>query len=195
MPKQPIFDADYLHKLQDYYAYHQVFPSYAAIGKIVGLKSTSSVAAFLERLKSEGYMETQERRLRPGPRFFERPLVASRVAAGLPAMAFDAPAESLAIDAHLIKRPSRTFLVTVKGDSMIDAGLMAGDTLVVERGNSANAGDIVVAIIDGAYTVKRLARENRKFVLKPENKAYAVLRPDPLEIVGVVVGSFRKYRS
>lgn len=189
----PSSDDDYLHKLQDYYARHAVFPSYAAIGRIVGLKSTSSVSALVTRLKDAGYLEAKDRRLRPGARFFERPLVASRVAAGLPSMAFDAPPEGLAIDAHLVRRPSQTFLVTVKGDSMIDAGLMPGDTIVVERGHAANAGDIVVAIVEGAYTVKRLVRDNRKFALAPENKAYPVLRPDPLEIAGVVVGSFRKY--
>ena len=194
MPRQPVSDAQYLHKLQDYYARHQVFPSYLAIAKIVGLNSTSSVSALIARLKAERYLESEGRRLRPGARFFERPLMLSKVAAGLPAMAFDAPAEGLAIDAHLISRPSTTCLVTVKGDSMIDAGLLAGDTIIVERDNTANDGDIVVAVVDGAYTVKRLARENRKFVLKPENKAYPVLRPDPLEIAGVVVGSFRKYR-
>ncbi len=193
MSRLPISDDVYLHKLQDYYARHQVFPSYLAIAKIVGLKSTSSVSAFITRLKADGYLEAKDRRLRPGARFFDRPLVQSRVAAGLPAMAFDAPPDGLAIDAHLVRRPSRTFLITVKGDSMVDAGLLPGDTIVVERGHAANAGDIVVAVVDGAYTVKRLARENRKFVLAPENKAYPVLRPDPLEIVGVVVGSFRKY--
>jgi len=52
----------------------------------------------------------------------------------------------------------------------------------------------VVALVDGAYTVKRLARENRRYVLKPENKSYPVLRPTELEIAGVVVGSFRKYK-
>jgi SOS regulatory protein LexA len=194
MPRQPVFDAEYLEKLRDYYARHQVFPSYAAIARIVGLKSTSSVSALLERLKAEGYIEARDRRLRPGAHFFDRPVMQSRVAAGLPAAAFDAQPEGLAIDAHLVQRPSRTFLVKVKGDSMIDAGLMPGDTLIVERGHAANDGDIVVALIDDAYTVKRLARENRKFVLKPENKAYPVLRPERLEIVGVVVGSFRKYR-
>jgi len=193
MSRWPVADPDYLAKLQDYYARHQVFPSYAAIGDLVGLRSTSSVSALLSRLKMEGYVEFKDRRLRPGPRFFERPLMQSRVAAGLPSIAHDAPAEGLAIDAHLVRRPSRTFLLEVKGDSMAGAGLMPGDTIIVEKSNSASDGDIVVAIVDGAYTVKRLVRENRRFVLKPENKAYPVLRPDPLEIVGVVVGSFRKY--
>ena len=68
MPRLPLSDHDYLAKLQDYYARHQVFPSYAAIGKIVGLKSTSSVSAFLERLKADGYLEAKDRRLRPDQR-------------------------------------------------------------------------------------------------------------------------------
>ncbi|HKA42965.1 MAG TPA: LexA family transcriptional regulator [Burkholderiales bacterium] len=194
MGRQPVSDAAYLAKLQDYYARYRVFPSYAAIGELVGLKSTSSVAAFLSRLKAERYIETAARRLRPGPRFFERPLMESRIAAGLPSAAYDAPAEGLAIDAQLVKRPSLTFLLQVKGDSMIGAGLMPGDTIVVEKSNAAKEGDIVVALVDGAYTVKRLARENRRFVVKPENKAFPVLRPDPLEIVGIVTGSFRTYR-
>ena len=195
MPRQPVSDASYLEKLQDYYALHKIFPSYSAIGQIIGLQSKSSVSAFLKRLKNEHYLETQDGRLKPGRQFFQRPLMQSRVAAGLPSAAFDSPPDGLAIDDYLVRRPSRTFLLQVKGDSMIDAGLMPGDTLVVERANAANEGEIVVALVDAAYTVKRLARENRKFVLIPENKAYPVLRPDPVEIVGVVVGSFRKYRK
>jgi len=194
MPRQATFDAVYLEKLQDYYAQNQVLPSYAAIGKLIGLRSTSSVSAFLKRLNAEGYVETTARRLRPSARFFERPLMQSGVAAGSPSMAYDGPADGLAIDAHLVRRPSRTFLITVKGDSMIDAGLMPGDTVIVEKANTADEGAIVVALVDGAYTVKRLARENRRYILKPENKSYPVLRPAELEIAGVVVGSFRKYK-
>jgi len=87
----------------------------------------------------------------------------------------------------------KLFALRVRGESMRDAGILPGDVVIVRVQNTANAGDIVVAVVDGAYTVKRLKRENRKFVLAPENKAYPVLRPDPLEIVGVVVGSFRRY--
>ena len=193
MARTPGLDLEYLRKLQDYYARHQVFPSYAAIGRIVGLNSTSSVSALLRRLGASGYLEAKERRLRPGARFFERPMVQSHVAAGLPAMAFDAYPEGLAIDAHLVRHPSRTFLVTIKGDSMTEAGLLPGDTLIVERANVASLGEIVVAMVEGAYTVKRLARENRRFVLQPQNPRYPVLRPEPLQIIGRVVGSFRKY--
>ena len=194
MRRQLLSDIEYLAKLQDYYAKHQVFPTYAAIGKFLGLKSTSSVSSLLHRLKKDGFIDAVGRRLRPGARFLERKLMQSQVAAGLPEIVFDAPLEGLTIDSHLITRPSRSFLINVKGDSMIDAGLMPGDTIIVERDHAAKDGDIVVAFIDDAYTVKRLKREGKKFILKPENKAYPVLRPDPIEIAGVVVGSFRKYR-
>ena len=67
----------------------------------------------------------------------------SGVAAGSPSMAYDSPADGLAIDAHLVPRPSRTFLITVKGDSMIDAGLMPGDTVIVLRMRAAGAGKVL----------------------------------------------------
>jgi len=186
MSRPAVSDADYLQKLQDYYARNQVLPSYAAIGRLIGLKSTSSVSAFLGRLKAEGYVETTARRLRPSSRFFERPLMQSKVSAGLPSRAYDGPPEGLAIDAHLIRNPSRTFLLTVKGDSMVNAGLLPGDTVIVEKTASARDGAIVVALVDDAYTIKRLQREKGRYVLKPENEAYPVLRPPAIEIVGVV---------
>jgi len=78
---------------------------------------------------------------------------------------------------------------------MIDAGIHADDVVVVEKRTSANAGDIVVAIVDNEFTLKRLDRERGRVVLKPENKAYPAIRPKgELEIFGVVVGQFQKYR-
>ena len=74
-----------------------------------------------------------------------------------------------------------------------DAGILDGDTVVVEKRGAA-VGDIVVAIVDNAFTLKILAREKGRFVLRPANKAYAVIRPrEDLEIFGVVTGLFRKY--
>src|SRR5690349_10459794 len=96
-------DPSYLARLQDYYARHRVFPSYAAIGEVVGLKSTSSVSALLGRLQAAKLIEMRQRRIVPTARFFARPLVQSRVAAGLPDAAFDAEPEPLEIDAHLVR--------------------------------------------------------------------------------------------
>jgi len=188
-------DGQYLAKLRDYYARHRVLLSYSRIGSLVGLSSKASVAQMVQRLKGEGFLESSpDRRLKPGPRFFERSFAGSKVAAGLPSTVADDLQDDVAIDQELVRHPSRTVLVTVKGDSMIDAGLLPGDKVVVERRHTAAEGDIVVAIVDNESTIKRLVKERGRFILKPENKAYPVLRPKELEIFGVVVGSFRKYR-
>jgi repressor LexA len=188
-------DAAYLAKLQDYYAEHSVLPPYSTVMSLLGLKSKSPVAALVARLKLQGYLEsTPEKRLKPGRRFFERPIFDS-VRAGLPSPAGDTRHDTLTIDEHLVSHPSKTVLLTVKGDSMIDAGILAGDTVVVEKRNMANVGDIVVAIIDNEFTLKTLGKEKNQFVLKPANPAYPVIRPQgDLEIFGIVVGQFRKYR-
>lgn len=188
-------DGQHLARLRDYYARHRVLPSYARIGALVGLNSKASVADLVLRLKAEGFVEsTPDRRLKPGKRFFERPLAES-VRAGLPSPAADSSPEGLSIDEYLVAHPSKTVLITVKGDSMIDAGIHPGDVVIVEKRTSANIGDIVVAIIDNEFTLKRLHKERGRVVLKPENKAYPVIRPKgELEIFGVVVGLFRKYR-
>jgi repressor LexA len=187
-------DRSYLALLQDYYARHRALPSYASIGQLLGLKSKSSVAAMVARLKLAGYVEsTPDRRLAPTARFFARPLAASPVQAGLPNAVDDAHADALTIDDYLIERPSQTVLIRVKGDSMIDAGILEGDLVVVEKTASAKRGDIVVAIVDGQFTLKRLDVERGQFVLKPENKGYPVIRPEgALEIFGVMVGLVRK---
>lgn len=85
-------------------------------------------------------------------------------------------------------------MIKVKGDSMIDAGIHQGDVVIVEKRASAVAGDIVVAVLDNEFTLKRLGLERGRPVLLPENKAYPVIRPKgDAEIFGVVVGLFRKY--
>ena len=111
----------------------------------------------------------------------------------MPSPVDDAPADALTIDDYLIERPSQTVLIRVKGDSMMDAGILDGDLVVVEKTAAAKRGDIVVAIVDGQFTLKTLDLERGTFVLKPENKAYPVIRPEgTLEIFGVMVGLVRK---
>jgi SOS-response transcriptional repressor LexA len=158
-------DRSYLALLQDYYAEHRVLPSYASIGQLLGLKSKSSVAAMVARLKLAGFIDsTPDRRLAP-----------------------------TTIDDYLIEHPSQTVLVRVKGDSMIDAGILEGDLVVIEKSSAAKRGDIVIAIVDGQFTLKRLDLEKGAFVLKPENPAYPVIRPEgTLEVFGVMVGLVRK---
>ena len=192
---RPNEDSKHLRSLQDYYAKHRLLPSYSGISELLGFSAKNAAAALASRLKRAGYLrQTPDRRLTPTQRFFERPLASSRVSAGFPSPATEDLHDTLTLDQYLVRHPSKTVLVNVKGDSMIDAGIMPGDMVVVEKRPSAQPGDIVVAIVDNEYTVKRLAREHGRFVLKPENKAYPVLRPKELEIFGVVISSVRKYK-
>lgn len=202
---RPNHDNKHLAALQDYYARHRLIPSYAAISALLGFSAKTAAAALVKRLEAAGYLQrTPDRRLTPTARFFERPRSIASVRAGLPEPALDTAVDMVSIDGLLVQRPSRTFFVPIKGDSMRDAGLLEGDTAVCEQGRQARPGDIVVAVVEGELTIKTLMEEGReegrkesrskRLVLKPENPDYPILRPDPLELIGVVTGSFRSYR-
>jgi SOS-response transcriptional repressor LexA len=187
-------DAQYLAKLQDYYAENGVLPSFSRIAALIGLKTTSAVSVLADRLKAAGYLSsTPERRLIPGPRFFER-VVSDTIRAGSPLPSNDVRGDVVSIDRHLIEKPSHTVLLSVRGDSMNEAALLDGDTVVVIKGAPCKVGDIVIAIVDNEFTVKFLALDKQGYFLRPGNKSYPPIRAKAqLEIFGLVVGSFRKY--
>ena len=193
--QQPL-DPAYLEKLQDYYAEHKVIPSYSVLATLWGISAKSWVAECVRRFEEAGFLDwTPDRQLKPGPRFFERRLAHDPVQAGLPNPALADGYDLVTIDDYLIRVPSKTSLVRVKGESMIDAGIHDGDLIVVEQQPNANIGDIVVAIVDNEFTVKTLDREKGGFVLKPANKAFPVIRPKGrLEIFGVMAGLVRRTR-
>ena len=193
--QKPALHPAYLEKLQDYYAEHKVIPSYSVLASLWGISAKSWVSECVKRFEEAGYLDwTPDRQLKPGARFFERRLADSAVQAGLPNPAIADGYDLVTLDDWLVKVPSKTTLVRVKGDSMIEAGIHEGDLLVVEVQPNANLGDIVVAIVDNEFTVKFLAKERNEFVLKPANKAYPVLRPKAFEIFGVMAGLARRTR-
>lgn len=190
-------DAEYLAKLQDYYADWKSIPSYAALCGVLGIASKSWVKAVLDRLCQAGFIErTPNAMWIPTRQFFARPLAESTVQAGMPVSVTATQGEYFVIDEMLIDTPSLTTMITVKGDSMIDAAIHDGDIAVVEKRNFANIGDIVVAIVDNDFTLKTLDKEDGQFILRPANPAYPVIYPrGSLEIFGVLVGLIRKYRK
>ncbi|NLR76074.1 LexA family protein [Leeia aquatica] len=190
----PNRDHEYLAKLQGYYADYRSLPSFAVMGQMLGLASKSAVSALVKRLQLQNFLEmTPDKRLAPTKRFFARPLMEDVVRAGLPSLANDGMRDAITIDDYLIDNPAETILITVRGDSMIDAHIQDGDLAVVEKRHAARPGDIVVAIVDGEFTLKYLDKENGQFILKPGNPAYPVIRPTTsLEIFGVMVGLVRK---
>lgn len=106
------------------------------------------------------------------------PLFASRVPAGAPVPADDLRERDIDLNQHLVHHPDSTFLVTVKGDSMIDAGIHDGDLLVVDRALEPKPGKVVVAVVNGELTVKRLAKSGKTILLVPENPAYRPIEVD-----------------
>ena len=190
-------DGEYLGKLQDYYADWKSIPSYAKLCDVFGITSKSWVKAILDRLGAAGLLErTPDGMWIPTREFFARPLAESSVQAGMPVSVTATQGEYFLIDEMLIDTPSKTTLIPVKGESMIDAGIHDGDVAVVEKRMTANIGDIVVAIVDNEFTLKTLGKEGGKFILKPANPAFPIIRPHgSLEIFGVLVGLIRKYRK
>lgn len=194
--QKPSLDRSYLEKLQDYYAEHRVIPSYSVLAGLWGISAKSWVAECVRRFEEAGFLDwTPDRQLKPGKRFFERRVAHSPVQAGLPNPALAEGYDYVSsIDEMVVRVPSKTVVVPVRGDSMVDAGILDGDHLIVEVQPHANVGDIVVAIVDSEFTVKYLDKDKGGgFVLKPANKAYPVIRPKGrLEIYGVMAGLVRK---
>ncbi len=128
------------------------------------------------------------------------PLFATKVAAGFPSPADDHVEKRLDISEFMIDHAASTFFVTIKGDSMIDVGLLPGDKVVVDRSKTPGIGDIVLAVVDREFTIKILDHGANKMPrLLPANSTGAYkpiyIRPDTqFEIFGVVIGSFRRFK-
>ena len=126
------------------------------------------------------------------------PFFLSRVPAGFPSPADDYLEGELDLNELLIQHPAATFFVRLAGDSMVNAGLFDGDILVVDRAEQAIHGRIVVAVIDGEMTVKRLYAQGGRVELRAENPAYEPIvfgEGRELAIWGVVIGSVRQFKA
>ena len=125
----------------------------------------------------------------------ERPLFLSKVPAGFPSPADDYVESKLDLNEHLIKHKAATFFVKVTGDSMLGAGIHDGDMLIVDRALEAQNMSVVVAVVNGEFTVKRIKKENGRIWLMPENSKYEpmeMLEGSELEVWGVVTNVIHK---
>ena len=175
-------------------------PSVREICEAVHLKSTSSVHSHLETLEENGYI----RRDPTKPRTIEilddnfnltrREMVnipvLGTVAAGQPILAQENIENYFPIPAELLPN-QKTFMLRVKGDSMINAGIFNGDQIIVAKQETAENGEIVVALMDDSATVKRFFKENGHFRLQPENDAMEPILTDSVQILGKVIGLMR----
>lgn len=177
-------------------------PSVREIGGAVGLKSSSTVHGYLKRLEDKGYIRRDPTKpraveligdpIRPRAEEINMVPVLGRVAAGLPILATENRDFNLPLPSSFFG-DGEFFMLKVKGDSMIDAGIHEGDLVVVRQQPAANNGDIVVAMIEDEATVKRFYRENSQIRLQPENPAMEPIIAKDVSILGKVVGLLRRY--
>ena len=175
-------------------------PSVRDICTAVNLKSTSSVHAHLETLEKNGYI----RRDPTKPRAIEIiddnfnltrrevvnvPLI-GQVAAGQPLLAVENITSYFPIPAEFIPK-EEVFMLNVKGESMVNAGIYDGDQVIVKQQSTASNGEIVVALVDDSATVKRFYKENGHIRLQPENDFMEPIIVDSCEIIGKVIGLIR----
>lgn len=166
-------------------------PSVREIGAAVGLRSTASVSYHLQALQEKGLLQApqakgRKRALVTGARPGQIPVVGV-VTAGLPILAVENQ------EGTMPWHETGCFALRVRGDSMINAGILDGDKVVVRPQSTADNGQIVVARIEDEATVKRLLRKNGEIWLMPENERYAPIDGTHAEIIGIVKGVVREY--
>lgn len=173
-----------------------VAPSVREICNFMGFKSTSTVQYHLNVLEDKGYIERDSnmkrtlRLINRGPRASYVPLVGT-VTAGEPILAIQSIEGYIPIPPH--NNAKNLFALRIKGDSMINAGILDGDVVIVDRTPVADNGEIVVALIDDEATVKRFYKENGYFRLQPENDNYEPIIVDELTVLGKVKMVIRNY--
>ena len=177
-------------------------PSLADLAIAFGVRSKNSIAKVVNTLTAAKHIEKDPRgriKIINSPNSEDQPMpialpLFGPIAAGFAAPVEEHAQEQITLDAYLIRDRSSTFLLRVKGDSMINAGIHEGDLVVVDRSKTPRVGDIVVGILDGEFTLKRLKKDKGKFYLQAENPEYPDLYAlEELKVAGVVIGTVRKY--
>ncbi len=171
-------------------------PSFAEMVDLLGVGSKSVVNFWINKLVEAGILEKDDKgHLTFTKRSFAIPLVGS-VQAGFPSPEEEALCDIISMDEYLVAKPEASFLLQVSGDSMTGEGIMAGDLVIVERGREPKNGDIVIAEVDGEWTLKYFRREGKQVVLEAAIPRYPVIRPKAeLRLGGVVTAVIRKYHS
>ncbi len=169
-------------------------PTYAEMIDLLGVRSKSVVHFWVHKLLSEGLLEKDSRGfLKPSRRSLALPMV-GEIAAGFPSPAEQELRDIISFDEYLVKRPESSFLLKVMGDSMAGEGIMEGDLVIVEKGRDPQNGDIIVAEVDGEWTIKYFRKEGRNVILEAANPKYQPIRPkSELRLGGVVTAVIRKY--
>ena len=183
-----------IEALRSFWRRNRRLPTYSEMCRIFGYSSKNAAFRLAKKLIDEGYIEKDTAgRLAPRGDRLGIPLM-GYVQAGFPSPAEEELIDAISLDEYLIEKPEASFLLKVSGDSMIDAGIHEGDLVIVERGGTPRSGDIVLACVDGDWTLKYYRRAGGAVELVPANPNYPVIHPEgELTIGGIIRAAMRRY--
>lgn len=169
-------------------------PSYTEIMSLVGFKSKNAVYKLVQKMVDQGLIEKDSQGRLIAKRLFGEVPMLGLVEAGFPTHAEEDVADRISLDEFLIENREASYILEVKGDSMIEAGIQEGDYVIAERKGNPRDGDIVIAEVDGGWTMKYFRTTGKKVWLEPANKNYKPIYPTyDLKIAAIVKGVIRKY--
>lgn len=180
--------------LISFYRNRKRMPAYREMMQLFGFRSKNAVYKLVQKFIDAGIVRKDgDGKLVPGFSFSEVPLL-GLVKAGVPASVESVLQDTVSIDDYLIEKKEKTFILEVDGDSMIDAHIEKGDLVIAERSQTAREGDIVIAEVDGEWTMKYYRVTKGKVWLEAANTAYKPIHPQySLRIAAIVRGVVRKY--
>ncbi len=187
----------YKKKILSFYRENRRMPSYSEIMKLTGFKSKNAVYKLINKLVDIGIVsKDSEGRLIPEALHGSILRLTQPVSAGLGAEVQEESIESLNLNDWLVENESQTYMVDVQGDSMKDAGILDGDTVLVERATQFKDGEIVVALMEDGYTIKYLKKSGNRMHLEPANCKYKAIHPtedNRIELIAKVKAVIRKF--
>ncbi len=185
---------DYRDKILSFYHSKHRMPTYSEMMELLGFKSKQSVARLVEKMVDAGVVtKDSSGRILPTQIFDEIPML-GLVKAGLPSPAEEILTEMVSLDNLLIDKKESTYILEVDGDSMIDAHIADGDLVLVELANKAKDGQIVIAEVDGEWTMKYFRTSASEVWLEPANKNYKPIYPEEsIRVAAIVKAVVRRY--
>jgi SOS regulatory protein LexA len=184
-----------IREIAAFYRQKGRMPSYSEIAEITGFRSKNAVYKLVNKLEKLKVIKRDDKGRLIALSIAAPVKLLGTVEAGFPSPAEEELADNLSLDDLLIQNPEATFLLKVSGDSMSEAGILPGDMVLVDKGEQPKSGDIVIAEVDGEWTMKYLKKRGDNVVLVPANPKYQPIKPKKeLKIAGVVTAVVRKYR-
>jgi repressor LexA len=185
---------NHVSPLRNFLTAHQRMPSFSELMKLWGYKTKSAVNYRVDALIEAGVIAKDKAgKLLPGNLKGEVPLLGF-VEAGFPSAAEEELLDVMNFDEYLTPNKESSYILKVKGDSMKDAGICEGDMVIVERRATVKPGQIVIAMVDGDFTMKYLRQKSGKYFLEPANDKYKPIYPkESFKIEAVVTAVVRKY--